>query len=317
MKYYFFHHPLESVAGVPGRYAFHCNGRLVAPDGTTNIGDFIAPIDGIGPDREGPNIDPCPFASPFPLVHSFCKLDALGGKYYVNNASGTSSGKVLSEVAAEGDVIYYGHLRVRKGVPFALFIDTVLVVARICTLPTRPDINNPRKHFEFLRGEPLASSLGAWAASPPTTRWQQLLSSDLWRFNLHDLDNGGNHSHTAHALHKILVGQVAPEGEEISALARRSTSYVPLADVAAGARPLPVAFSAEDSDPAFWTGLTTWLKDNSRMSNGNKPPTEVTSDLGTELYDKTRQRSGRNTDLAGSIAIPPLLWTRSSHVDKS
>jgi hypothetical protein len=270
---------------------------------------------GVGPDDAGPNIDPCAFASPLPLIHTFCRLDTAGGKYYVNRRLGASTRKNLAQVATKGDTIIYGHLRTSKGAPVALFVDTILVVAGVRRLPTTPDSKQPRKRFRFIVGEELAAAIGSASASGPAPTWEQLLMSDLWRFNLRDLDEGRGHSHTAYRAHAIIVGAVAAEGEELSALAQRKTSYVPLVDASSESRPLPPHFDKEQSDPSLWRLLTNWLKRNPRLAHGNKPPTELPVKLGQAIYDGTRFRSGWNTSLAGSVALPPLRWTRSPPVD--
>lgn len=301
MTYYFFHHPLVSLDGIPGRYAFRASGTLVDLDGNTQYATFRVPADGLADDRPGPNIDPCPFASPVAMIHSFCRIDRRGGKYYVPNTRG-----VLSELVEPGDTILYGHLRTQNGAPHTLFVDSVLIVADTVILPTER-VSSSRFRF-VCDHQMMARVLDPAGESGASTSWDAFLKTDLWRLNLSDAASGGTHEFTRLEKHRVIVGASAEPSAAGVALRERRTSFVPLVDDATGR---PSMISADDSQ-FLWSALSEWLSYNPRMSWGMKPPSRLPDALGEAMYDAVRAASGRGGPIHGSVALPPVHWVGTS-----
>ncbi|MBK9258428.1 MAG: hypothetical protein IPM54_01170 [Polyangiaceae bacterium] len=299
MAYFFFHHPLDSRKGIPGRYAFSAIAAIASDRTTMASVPIRACIDGFADNHAGPNIDPCPFASPLPLIHSFCRIDRRGGKYYVPDTD-----RILSFVVSPGDTIVYGHLRTRDSRPKALFVDTALVVASAPSLPTETTANN--KHA-IVCDERMVRALGCTSLT-----WQQFIVSDVWRFNLADADQRGTHAHTRIPGHRVIIGSASPSADAAAALVARTTSFVSLVDETS-ARPQPPDLLA-DAPRELIDKLTAWLAGNDRMCRGMKPPSPLPDDLGLAIYDAARASSGRGGRHSGFVAIPPLVRPANLHV---
>jgi hypothetical protein len=299
--YYFFHHALEAGNGYLGRYAFDAHGWVVAPDGTSSLRSIQIPVDGHGPNQPGSNIDPCPFARALPLAHTFCLLDD-----HNNRACVDGTGQTLAEVVSAGDTVFYGSIRIREKNPARtrFYVDTVLVVADVRTLPTQGG--------RFDMGPAFAEAvLGPQWPGTPQEKWTELQTMDLWQFNLIDASPGRNHESTRIQDHRILVGAVAEPRDASEHLRLRCTSYVPLVDLVpdqpCSHQPLPPAV-VRHLCPELWQELRQWVADNPRLEGSLKPPTRMPDDLGHALYDCVRTLSGRGSDLCGYVALPPLRW---------
>jgi len=299
MSYFFFHHPLIADPPRPGRYPMDSVGTLVDLAGRVLRNTrFAVPADGLAPNTLGSNVDPCPFAAPLAVIHTFCKLDKRGGKFYI--PPGTSN---LAHSVSPGDVVFYGHLHTSSRQPVELYVDTVLVVERTPDLPTAPP-GIPRKVNHFVTGPAFATALlGSSLAIPSTELWSRLQQMDVWNMNLIDVLPHSYHEHTAYRPHRIIVGAVAPDGSERVALDARSTSYVPLITDSLS----PPMLTASTASTALWRDLRSWVAANPRMAIGNKPPTSMGTSLGDAIYDEIRALSG-NGFFRGHVALPPLQF---------
>ncbi len=313
MTCYFFHHPLDSRNGIPGRYAFSVSGLLVSPDGATSHNKFTVSADGLGDDSEGTNVDPCIFASPLSMVHSFCRIDRRGGKYYVPKTR-----LVLSEIVRPGDTIFYGHLQAFQGKPRRVYVDTIMVVSETISLPTFRSTGRRGKRYRFITNAAFAEAALSSLRISETDVVERLVASDLWKFNLRDTANeNSNHGFTGICDHKVIVGATATLHEAPQALQRRTTSFVPLVESRNHKRALPPSIDGTE-DESLWRSLCDWTSSNPRLIRGMKPPTPMPDSLGEGLYDTIRRASGRGGHLCGHVGLPPFSMvkddSRSSHV---
>lgn len=284
--YYFFQHPLDSLVitrgkaksiPIPGRYAFDVNALIANRSCCLGKMRVKVPIDSFEENSPGPNIDPCPFAYPFHIVHSFCKI---------SNYTHTISGKLLSHKVKKDDIIFYGYLHYSDNtghvMPIYLAIDTVLVVK--CTTAALKTI---KKKFDI--------------DNDPLLNHHKDSNSDLWRYNLKDTEEGGFHEFTNTNKHKIIIGKSDTENPH-KALSRRQTSYIPL--TVRKTRELPPILTAAEAD--LWELLTNWCRQQNKIDI-----CELDDALGETLYDKIINISGQNSALEGFVAIPPLEWINS------
>lgn len=303
MAYYFFHHPLDSRDGIPGRYAFDAIGMIASNRRAEPDVRIRVSVDGLSENLPGPNIDPCPFAAPLTLIHSFCRIDRRGGKYYVHGTR-----RVLSFEVQPGDTVLYGHLRTCRGAASALFIDTVLVVESTRALPTLE--SSPGCHA-IQCGEQMILDLGVRpAASRAPTPWSEFVRTDVWLNNLRDSAPGGTHAHSRIAGHRVILGAgVSAAASPAAALAARTTSFVTIVEEGLGPRSLPPELLAH-ADRGLRDHLANWLKENPRMASRMKPPSRLPDELGYMLYDVAVAASGRGGPYPGFVAIPPLQRAR-------
>lgn len=277
-KYYFFQHQLDANKDIPGRYAFDV--KALIANRSRCLGEKIVrvPIDSFEENIPGPNIDPCPFANPFHIVHSFCKI---------SNNQHVVSNKILSDIVSKNDIIFYGCLRYSKInsyiKPIYLAIDTVLVVNSTIKLNT---IKINGKYKFLVKNDMLLSQ-------------NKDSNSDLWRYNLKDTDEGGFHECTHINGHKIIIGKSDTKNPN-QALSKRETSYIPLTVHMSRQLP-PILTNKVDVD--LWRLLTDWCKKNQYIDIN-----ELDEKLGEKLYTKLIDISGQNSEFEGFVAIPPLEW---------
>jgi hypothetical protein len=305
LSYYFFHHPLDAKGGVPGRYPFDVYGTLVDPAGDARSASFRIAVDSVGENAPGGNVDPCVFARPLALVHSFCRIDKRGGKYYVPGSTQT-----LAQCAVGGDILFYGHLRTARGKPVALYVDTVLVVARTASLPTAAASGRPGRPFRLELGQSFAERVLDVALPAGVEAWQYLQTTDIWRYNLADASPGRHHEYTGIDGHPIIVGYAATAEAASCALQDRTTSFVPLVDQREPEKSVPSYINQSDGCE-LWRQMTNWVADNPRLARGMKPPSRIPTALGETLYYMFRRVSGRGSDLEGHVALPPVSWTNA------
>jgi hypothetical protein len=159
---YFFPHPLRA-ADTPGRVPFAVEGTLLGADGARAAERFEVFADGYGKDLLGRNQDPCVFASPVPLLHAFCRLDAKGGKHYVEDRGRCC----LSQMVKPGDIVFYGSLRTARGEVKAVFFDTVMVVKTTWRWPTVRE-RGGGKPYRLLTDDASLAKLGTAIFRIPT-----------------------------------------------------------------------------------------------------------------------------------------------------
>lgn len=262
---------------------------------------FTISADGAGRDRVGSNQDPCVFAEPLSIFHSFCKIDHHSGDTNVkeDKSYGTGQGRVLSEVVKPDDVIFYGFVGLSRGRLQRVFIDTVLVVDRVILWPTTEERGVERgKPYRLLRDERLPRALNV------AMSFAELCRTNAWAWNLADEEF---HSHSALERHRIIVGKAEPTKEALSA---RKTSFVTLWQGGTSDDPYQgVLQLKKEADPALWSDLAKAIL-HGDATGSYKPRFEI-SDIADRLYDAVLACS------PGGVGIPPFTPTKAQPPSRS
>ena len=296
---FFFPHPLEpkqkrGEPNLPGRVPFQVTGLLT---GETEIGHpFWVMADGffdtLSPDIPGvvgSNQDPCIFSAPWGPFHSFCRIDGANLANEKIVAGGKHIGDSLPEVVVPGDVIVYGKVTPANGKNIKeVWVDTVIVVDSIVELPV-----------EEGEGAARAFALAKDASLPAK-------NTDAYRFNLSDATPKGLRETTKRHPHRVIRGKFSQKADAVDKL---ETSFVPLADRAAGLYGVcPVDKGHLRGD---WPALIEFFEKQvfgrvAGAPHGGWIAQFDTFELAEVLLRKVVERSGGHQGLRGVVAIPPL-----------
>ena len=311
-KAFFFPHPLDSSGSeprrLPGRYPFnvdvpllsatHCrlDSAVVCADGYDTFGN--RELRRGQQNAVGNNQDPCVFASPLSIVHSFCRINRQGLRHGIKPfVDGEKVRLPLSHVVSEGDVIFYGKWQPFKpGAtsnerPLTLWIDTVIVVDQVSFWKSEAKFANQ-----------------SWRISNPLdfygtlTRGEGCTGDDLWQYNISDaLPTTGSHWETHLSDHRIILGKASFEPTDLLAM---RTSYVPLAELGHD-RYTPVALFEHDL-PDRWTQVRRLVD----QATGNYQSGHIIQlddfEFASALSQAVVTKSGATQGKAGFVAIPPL-----------
>ena len=275
---FFFHHPLRPRRdGPPGRVQFDVDCMIASASGRTRRAHVAVAADGYGRNLLGPNQDPCVFASPLAVLHSFCKLDRNGPRYFVD---GTRTN--LAYAVHPGSVVFYGHLSVTAAKTRALWVDTVVVVERVEHCPAAP-VSGSTFHLDV--GQPAFAKRLIGRSS--------LRGTDVYVHNLEDARPGRKHQRTTVNPHLMIVG-IGDAGK----LGLRRTSFVPLWDSVSSA-PVRVL------DPSVISRFDALIAAHPKLAGAYKPPVRLPARDVDVLYDAVVAASTFDGQ-SGWVAIPPL-----------
>lgn len=292
MSYFFFHHPVDSRDGIPGRHRFTVRADLVSRGQCLGRHVVDVGVDSFGENQPGGNVDPCPFAHPYAMAHTFCGIDRRAGRYLVPEI-----GLLLSEAVVPGDTVIYGHLRTRARKPIALWVDTVMVVSSIVSLPLGPQVPGQRKWPHALDDTYAQAVLDDPAASMP-----DLVATGLWTFNLQDAQAGQAHGYSKVNPHRVLLaGSRVPSPDDLRS---RKASFVPLLE----ADRMGLTQLTEAREPNLWRMLEALVVTVPRLCRSMKPPVQLPQLLGELIYDASIRQSGYGGLHTGCVAVPPLAW---------
>lgn len=292
MSYFFFHHPIESRDGIPGRHRFAVRADLVSLG--QHLGRHVVNVgvDSFNENEPGRNVDPCPFAHPYAVAHTFCGIDRRAGRYLV-----PGMGLLLSEAVVPGDTVIYGHLHTRVCKPIALWVDTVMVVSSIVSLPLGPQMPGQRKWPHALDHTYAQAVL-----DDPGASMADLVTTGLWTFNLQDAQAGRAHGYSRLNPHRVMLADSrVPSPEDLRS---RKASFVPLLE----AGRMSLTKLTEVREPNLWRMLEALVVTVPRLCGSMKPPVQLPLPLGEAIYDASIRQSGYGGLHTGCVAIPPLEW---------
>jgi hypothetical protein len=292
MSYYFFHHPLKSRNGIPGRHRFSVEANLVSRNKHYGRQLVDVAVDSLGENEPGTNVDPCPFADPYALSHTFCGIDRQAGRYMV-----PGSDLLLSEVLRRGDTVIYGHLHTRGKAPISLCVDTVMVVSKVIELPLGPQVEGLRRWVHALD-----DAYAQVVLDDATASIDSLTATNLWKFNLSDAQPGRAHQYTGVNPHRMILADA--EACSPNSLRSRRSSYVPLL---APNQVSPVQLTSARA-PNVWPKLEELVAGVPRLCGSMKPPVALAMRLGEDIYDACIRWSGHGGVHEGCVAVPPLRW---------
>lgn len=292
MGYFFFHHPVESNDGIPGRHRFTVRADLVSRGKHRGRHLVDVGVDSFHENQPGGNVDPCPFAHPFAVAHTFCGIDRRAGRYLVPGI-----GLLLSEAVVPGDTVIYGHLRTRARKPLALWVDTVMVVSRIVLLPLGPQVPGQRKWLHALDDTYAQAVL-----DDPDASMADLMATGLWTFNLQDAKAGQAHGYSGVNPHRVMLADShVPSPDDLRS---RKASFVPLLE----SDRISLTHLTEAREPTLWQMLEAFVVAVPRLCGSMKPPVHLPHPLGESIYDASIRWSGYGGLHTGCVAIPPLEW---------
>jgi hypothetical protein len=307
---FFFPHPLNPN-GQPGRVPFRVDANLLTPAGPVEPSSVVVCADGfgqrvLGPGQQncvGSNQDPCVFARPLSIIHSFCRIDGM--PHNEVRCRGESRTTSLAQEVCKGDLILYGKYdppsksRIKAQGVKSVFIDTVIVVDRVVTWPTARNGNV----WELL--DPLAFARHL-------TGIHNVAETDVWRYNLADALPGGNHHNTRHSDHRVIIGRATLDS---SHLTNHETSFVPLADRKRQTGewfPLHLTIPPDLDLPIAnhlpWRRLVDFVN---AMAGNHHDAGYITEfedlELAFDICDAVIALSGRGQGCPNTVAIPPLI----------
>jgi hypothetical protein len=304
---FFFPHPLEpkqkrGELNLTGRVAFEVTGRLTGQNESAIGGPFWVMGDGYYdvtsgeiPGVVGSNQDPCIFSAPWGPFHAFYRLDGANLATEKVVADGKHIADSLPETVEPGDVIIYGKVTPHNGKNIKeVWVDTVLVVDSVSELPvaeeSTPDPKGVAIYTFALASDKKLPGPGTMAH----------------RYSLSDTLPKGLHETTKRHPHRIIHGRVS---DKINAVDKLETSFVPLADRAAGqfgVCPVDKGHMRDD-----WGPLLDFFEKQVFGKTAGAPHGGWISQfdsfaLAETLLKRVVERSGGHQRLRGTVGVPPF-----------